>query len=106
MLLWIGVLVFCSFVIQVNSGTWYIIFSPLLLIVFLMFMSGVPLLEKPANKRYGHREDYQEYRRSTSILVLIPPVIYRPLPKFVKTVFLFEWPMYAADPEQAPINRA
>jgi hypothetical protein len=105
MLFWIGVLIFCSVVIQVNAGTWYIIFSPLLLIIFLMFMSGLPTLEGPMCKRYGHRADFQEYRRSTSILVLLPPALYRPLPDWAKAVFLFEWPLYAADPEQTAINR-
>ena len=70
-----------------------------------MFVSGLPTVEKPAYKRYGHRADCREDLDSTSILVLLPPVLYRPLPRLVKAVFLFEWPMYAGTAEETSLNR-
>jgi len=105
-LVWIGVLLLGSYAIQVRPSTWWIIFSPLLVVVLLLFVSGMPILERTANSKYGHRADYQAYRASTSILVLLPPALYRPLPPAIKAVFLFEWPLYArTDTESQPINR-
>ncbi len=78
----------------------------------LMFASGIPTAEKPQAKRYfllsngmNARDEhktawlrYQEYLRSTSILIPIPPALYRPLPKLLKTVLL-DFPMYNFDAE-------
>lgn len=76
-----------------------------------MFASGVPTAEKPQAKRYyllangaeakeehrGAWARYQDYLRSTSIVVPLPPVLYRPLPAFVKRTLLLDFPMYAFD---------
>lgn len=73
-----------------------------------MFASGVPTAEKPQAKRFyllthgaNAKEEhaaawgkYKNYLRSTSILVPIPPVFYRPLPEFVKRTVLLDFPMY------------
>ena len=76
-----------------------------------MFASGIPTAEKPQAKRYfllSHGVDakeehanawrrYEEYLRTTSILVPIPPAIYAPLPAVVKKTVLFDFPMYQFD---------
>ena len=73
-----------------------------------MFASGVPTAEKPQAKKYfllthgaqsrGEQssawDNYKKYLHETSILIPIPPAIYRPLPQFVKTWFLFDLPQY------------
>jgi len=46
--------------------------SPLYIIVLLLFISGIPILEKSADKKWGNDKAYQAYKRSTSILVLLP----------------------------------
>lgn len=46
--------------------------SPIFIAVLLVFVSGVPLLEKSADKRWGHLKGYREYKRRTSVLVLWP----------------------------------
>ena len=80
----------------------------------LMFASGIPTAEKPQAKRYfllsngtDAKEEqktawprYQEYLRSTSVLIPIPPSLYRPLPEIVKTFALFDFPMYKFRPER------
>lgn len=77
----------------------------------LIFASGIPTAEKPQAKRIfviahkdGASEDerkgweaYKEYLRSTSILIPIPRIIYRPLPAFVKRWVLFDLPMFHFD---------
>lgn len=47
--------------------------GPLFIISLLLFVSGIPPLEKSANERWGKDKNYQEYKRRTSILVPLPP---------------------------------
>jgi hypothetical protein len=51
--------------------------------------------EASADKRYGARADYREYKESVSNLIPFPPSLFRPLPLAVKRIFFFEWPMYS-----------
>jgi len=46
--------------------------SPVLIICLLLFVSGVPLLEKAADARWGNEPAYKRYKRRTSILILLP----------------------------------
>lgn len=76
-----------------------------------MFGSGLPTAEKPtASKFYlmsfgPNSSDetadawprYKRFLQRTSILVPIPPVIYKPLPGFVKRTLLFDFPLYRFD---------
>lgn len=80
----------------------------------LIFASGIPTAEKPQAKRIyviAHKDGasdeekkgwaaYQEYLRSTSILIPIPRAIYRPLPVFVKRWVLLDLPMFHFDEER------
>jgi steroid 5-alpha reductase family enzyme len=43
--------------------------SPLFIIILLLFVTGLPQLEKYADKKWGKQKDYQEYKRKTSILI-------------------------------------
>lgn len=62
MLCWIGVYIF--------AGVWlWGLVSPLYIIILLLFVSGVPLLEKKADKIWGNNKDYQKYKRETSVLI-------------------------------------
>jgi len=51
--------------------------------------------EASADKRFGARADYREYKQSVSNLIPFPPSLFRPLPLAVKRIFFFEWPMYS-----------
>lgn len=44
-------------------------------------------------------ERYKAYRNQTSIILPLPPAVYRPLPQFVKTL-LGDYPMYRFDEEK------
>jgi steroid 5-alpha reductase family enzyme len=41
--------------------------------LLLLFVSGIPLLERSAEAKYGDDPSYREYKRRTSILVPLPP---------------------------------
>jgi steroid 5-alpha reductase family enzyme len=38
----------------------------------LMFVSGVPLLEKKADKKWGGQPDYENYKATTSVFLILP----------------------------------
>jgi steroid 5-alpha reductase family enzyme len=44
--------------------------SPAFIIILLLFISGIPILEKSADERWGGNPDYEKYKRHTSTLIL------------------------------------
>ena len=62
MLCWIGIYVF--------AGVWlWGLISPLYIIALLVFVSGIPLLEKKADAIWGKNKAYQKYKKETSVLI-------------------------------------
>jgi len=51
------------------NQSWKILISPVFITFLLLFVSGVPLLEK----KYKNRLDFQEYKKKTSIFFPLPP---------------------------------
>jgi steroid 5-alpha reductase family enzyme len=47
--------------------------GPLAITLLLLFVSGVPLLEKSADAKYGGDPAYQAYKRRTSLFIPLPP---------------------------------
>ncbi len=47
--------------------------SPLFIITLLLFISGIPILEKSADQRWGDNPAYKAYKKRTSILIPLPP---------------------------------
>ncbi len=43
--------------------------SPVFVAILITQISGVPLLEKYADKQWGGQDDYQEYKRTTPVLI-------------------------------------
>ena len=78
------------------------IVGPIFLTTLLMFVSGLNLQERPgAKKRYesgNHWESFKEYTERTSILIPLPPQVYKPLPTILKRTLLLEFPLYVFDP--------
>ncbi|MGK0309228.1 MAG: steroid 5-alpha reductase family enzyme [Lentimonas sp.] len=61
--LWVGVAVIAF---PTLGGWQYLtLSSPLFIYCLLNYISGIPLLEKSADKRWGALESYQEYKRNT-----------------------------------------
>ncbi len=66
-LLWVGIAVIS---IPVLSGwQWIALASPVFVTLLLTKVSGVPLLEAKAEKKWGGQPDYEAYKRSTPVLV-------------------------------------
>jgi len=75
MLVWIGV---CLFVLPglVGIDKWLALISPLFIIVLLLFVSGIPLLEKSANKKWGKNKEYLAYKKNTPSLIPYQTLIF------------------------------
>ena len=66
-ILWIGVALIAF---PVLSGWQYVtLISPVFVMLLLIKVSGVKLLEESARKRWGSDPDYQEYVKTTPVLV-------------------------------------
>jgi steroid 5-alpha reductase family enzyme len=48
---------------------------PLLVILLLTRVSGIALLEKRADARWGGQDDYESYKRHTPVLVPLPRAV-------------------------------
>jgi len=69
-LLWVGVAIIA---IPVLSGwQWVAIISPLFVTLLLTRVSGVPLLEKKADTRWGGQAEYEAYKKNTPVLIPRP----------------------------------
>lgn len=78
----------------IDGKFWTAILSPLFLMAILLFLSGIPLLEQKADERYRTNPEYVAYKKCTSPLILLPPVIYGKLATILKTIFFCEFPFY------------
>ncbi len=66
--LWIGVAVIA---LPVLSGwTFVTLVSPVFVYLLLSKISGIPMLEASANKRWGDNPEYQRYKKETPVLFL------------------------------------
>jgi steroid 5-alpha reductase family enzyme len=68
--LWIGVTIVALPVLR--GWQWVTLVSPLFVILLLTRVSGVPLLEKTADERWGGRPEYEAYKARTPVLVPRP----------------------------------
>jgi steroid 5-alpha reductase family enzyme len=69
--LWIGVALVALPVLR--GWQWVTLISPVFVILLLTRVSGVPLLEKSADERWGGDPDYEDYKKRTPVLVPRPP---------------------------------
>ena len=80
------------------------ILGPFFLTVLLLFISGLPLQERPgAKKRFESGNNWEGFKRwldNTSILIPMPPQVWRRLPTIVKRTIGLEWPIFVFDPEK------
>lgn len=87
---------------QAYKALYATIVGPFFLTILLMFVSGLPLSERPgAKKRYEKGDNWDGYKRyldRTSILIPFPPQVYEKLPVFLKRTVFLEFPIYVFDP--------
>ncbi|WP_424464324.1 DUF1295 domain-containing protein [Pseudoclavibacter helvolus] len=72
-LLWIGVAIVAAPVLV--GWQWIALISPIFVTLLLTRVSGVPLLEAKADKKWGGQADYEDYKRRTPVLL---PKLTRP----------------------------
>ena len=71
-LMWIGIFIIVAPILPLG---WLLVaaVSPVGIATLLLFVSGIPILEKGADARWGRIEEYKKYKRRTSILIPLPP---------------------------------
>ncbi|NSW51914.1 MAG: DUF1295 domain-containing protein [Anaerolineae bacterium] len=65
--LWLGVAIITMPVL--SGWQWVTMISPVFVTLLLTKISGVPLLEKKADAKWGGQPDYEKYKRSTPVLI-------------------------------------
>ena len=70
-ILWIGVAIIALPILQ--GWQWITLISPIFITLLLTRISGIPMLEKRADEKWGGQEDYETYKASTSVLIPRPP---------------------------------
>lgn len=65
--LWLGVAIIALPVLQ--GWQWVALISPIFVTLLLTRVSGVPLLEQKADKKWGGQEDYETYKKRTPVLI-------------------------------------
>lgn len=71
-LMWIGVYVYCFSFMSFGERIMGLA-SPILITYLLLFVTGVPKLEKYADKKWGKQAAYRNYKKRTPVLVPLPP---------------------------------
>ncbi len=66
-MLWIGVAIIALPVLQ--GWQWVALISPVFVTLLLTRVSGVPLLEAKADKKWGGQPDYESYKKRTPVLI-------------------------------------
>lgn len=66
-ILWVGVSIVAIPVLQ--GWQWAMVSSPFFVALLLIRVSGIPLLEKKADEKWGGQSDYEFYKKNTAVLV-------------------------------------
>ncbi len=69
--LWTGMAIIAIPVLE--GWQWATLISPVFVAFLLTKVSGVPMLEKAADERWGGQDDYEAYKRNTPVLFMKPP---------------------------------
>jgi steroid 5-alpha reductase family enzyme len=70
-ILWIGVAIIALPVLR--GWQWVTLISPLFVTLLLTRISGIPMLEERADKKWGGDPEYEEYKARTPVLIPLPP---------------------------------
>ena len=71
--LWTGMAIVAVPVLQ--GWQWAALVSPVFVTFLLTRVSGIPALEEKADRRWGGQDDYEDYKRRTSVLIPKPPML-------------------------------
>jgi len=70
-LLWVGVAIIAIPVL--NGWQWLTLISPIFVTILLTRVSGIPILEKLADEKWGGQAEYEDYKAKTPVLIPRPP---------------------------------
>ncbi len=111
--MWWGIFVAASphfYVTGSPALAWATIISPLLTMLILLCLSGIPSAEGDNQLRFmrtpAQATAYATYRARTSPLVPLPPPLYAALPLAIKRWALFEWQRYEVSSPTAGLAAA
>lgn len=65
--LWAGIAIIALPVLQ--GWQWIALISPIFVTLLLTRVSGIPLLEKKADRKWGGQADYEAYKKNTPVLI-------------------------------------
>lgn len=65
--LWVGVAVIALPILQ--GWQWVALISPVFVALLITRISGVPLLEKKSDQKWGGQADYETYKKNTPVLI-------------------------------------
>lgn len=65
--LWVGIMIIALPVLQ--GWQWIALISPVFVTLLLTRVSGIPLLEKKADQKWGGQPDYETYKKQTPVLI-------------------------------------
>jgi steroid 5-alpha reductase family enzyme len=82
LLVWWGLFVYTVPVL--HGAAFALVAGPVFITLLLLFVSGIPPLERSADEKYGNDPAYRDYKRRTSILVPLPPRGQAPVARFEK----------------------
>jgi steroid 5-alpha reductase family enzyme len=71
MLVWWGLFVYALPVL--HGAAFAVVAGPVYITLLLLFVTGIPPLERSADQKHGDKPAYRDYKRRTSILVPLPP---------------------------------
>lgn len=70
-MMWTGVYLYVATSLTMHEAVLGAV-SPLFILLMLLFVSGVPILEKNSDKKWGDLAAYRKYKASTSPLLILP----------------------------------
>jgi steroid 5-alpha reductase family enzyme len=70
-LVWWGLFLYA--VPFLDGAAFAVVAGPVFITLLLLFVSGIPPLERSADRKYGDDPAYRDYKRRTSVLVPFPP---------------------------------
>jgi steroid 5-alpha reductase family enzyme len=65
--IWIGIAIIALPVLR--GWQWVTMISPVFVTLLITRVSGIPMLEKKADERWGGQEDYEAYKENTPVLI-------------------------------------
>ena len=65
--LWVGISMICASML--NGWQYVALISPIFVYILLNYISGINLLEKSADKKWGNLDSYKEYKQKTPELI-------------------------------------